>query len=299
MVIAPRAGGGVSFAPSSGTNSPFGNSGFNMSNSGGMTTMRNDSVADVSSGGILLNFTEIQRRLVGVDKLTGIAPRWLTLSRITRPDNSSINSTAIALVIDFARESQIGLGRAWQHPKLQKGEAHVSAVALRRIGIQANAGQNITMVIDLLGFAAQTLGLDGSNTGKLLRQLLMQTLAGGATGAAGGGSGAADGGLNATALIDQFGNFSLAGLLDRINSASGQQFTLDALVRYVYGAFGATPPSNVDFSRPIIDLAFDYISDALVIRRNLTVIDALDSPSGKFPKALGNVILLDKRYRLN
>lgn len=259
-----------------------------------MMNASNDTTANVLSAGVLLNFTEIERRLVGVDTLTGISPRWLTLSRITRPDNSSINSTAIALVIDFVREAQIGLGRAWTHPKPRLGEAHVSAVALRRIGVRANAGENVTMVIDLLGFAAQTLGLDGSNTGQLLRQLLMQSLVGGASTAANAASGA--GGLNASALLDQFGNFSLASALDRINSATGQQFTLDALVRYLYGAFGASPPANVDFKRPIIDLVFDYLSDALVIRRNLTVIDALDSPSGKFPKAIGNVILLDKRF---
>jgi hypothetical protein len=43
-------------------------------------------------------------------------------------------------------------------------------------------------------------------------------------------------------------------------------------------------PTNVNFSRPLIDLAWETVRESLVLRRNLTVIDNLDSPDGKFPR---------------
>jgi ABC-type antimicrobial peptide transport system permease subunit len=110
----------------------------------------------------------------------------------------------------------------------------------------------------------------------------------------GAGSGALPG--DSSGVLDRVRNFTLASVLSRVNNATGQNFTIDALARYLYGAFGVTVPSNVNFSRPLIDLAWETVRDSLVLRRNLTVVDNLDSPDGKFPKALGNVLVVERDF---
>ena len=281
LTVCSQAGGTVSFSSSSGTLGVV-DGGVVPRNSNGtanatmMTTTTTTELGNLVSGGALLNFSEVARRTASLDALTGVAPRWLALSRVARPDNSSINSTAIVLVIDFDRERDIGLGRAFSHRKLLPHETHLSSVALRRLGVKPTAGENVTMIIDVLGFASQTLGLNAgtsgaSSTGSVLQSLLERALSGGSNDADGNA-------LNATALFAQFGNFSLADAVARINNATGQSFTIDALARYIYGAFNSTPPTGVDYTRPLLSIFFDAVADASIVRRNLTVVDAIETP---------------------
>jgi hypothetical protein len=219
-----------------------------------------------------------------VPTLVGTSPRWLGLARVTRPDNSSVNSTAILLVIDSDREKEIGLGRTWTHRKLGASEAHISSVILRRIGVEANANQNASLVVDLLGLASQIAGFDASDPIALIRTFSQA-----------GGSGALPGDQSG-ADWTRVRNFTLASVVSRVNNATGQNFTVEALTRYLYNAFGVQVPANINFSRPLIELAWETVRDSLVLRRNVTVIDNLDSPDGKFPKALGNVLVVERDF---
>ncbi len=45
---------------------------------------------------------------------------------------------------------EIGLGRGWVHPPLGRDEVHVSSTVLRRLGVQANSNQNVTLKIDFI-----------------------------------------------------------------------------------------------------------------------------------------------------
>jgi hypothetical protein len=279
VVITPGGGagnGGVSFSPSSGTIGTFN---ANTTNATMTTTPLATMPASVLSAGVLLNFTEVNSRVGGVSDLVGMAPRWLALARMQRPDNSSINSTAIVLVIDQVRELQIGLGRAFQHAILVGAQTHASGVVLRRLGITPDAGQNVTMVLDLLGLAAQLLGAPGSSPAQLLPTLLAQAL-----------------GVNATQALGALGNFSFDDAVSRLSSVTQQQFTASALASFVFGLFNASVPADLDYSAPLVTLAFDRIADALIIRQNFTVVDSLETPDGKFPKALGNVMMIERAF---
>jgi ABC-type antimicrobial peptide transport system permease subunit len=280
--ITPSGGAAPSFVP---TNRAADISAWLNGTDAGNASSSSSSLAASVSSGFLLNFTEVERRTRTVATLVGTSPRWLGLTRVVRPDNSSLNSTAILLVIDSKREAAIGLGRTWTHRELADDEAHVSAVVLRRIGVDANANQNVSLVVDLLGLAAQIAGFDTSDPIAFL-----STLAG-AGGAAGGdqlaGAGAALAGLR---------NFTLASVVARANNATNQNFTVDALARYLYGAFGVVVPPQLNFSRPLVDLAWDAFRDSLILRRSVKVIDAIDSPGGKFAKALGNVVVVERGF---
>lgn len=49
-------------------------------------------------------------------------------------------------LIVFSLKRSVCRGRVWSHRALGRDETHVASVVLRRLGVKANAGENITMV---------------------------------------------------------------------------------------------------------------------------------------------------------
>ena len=73
----------------------------------------------------LLNFTEIESRLAGNPDVLGATPRWATLGRIGNRDDRDRNTTAVILVVDSVRETELNIGAAWDRRPLGLEEAYV------------------------------------------------------------------------------------------------------------------------------------------------------------------------------
>jgi hypothetical protein len=168
--------------------------------------------SDVSSG-FLLNHTEIARRTRGrLCARRHLAALARACARHAPPTTPLSTPLPFSLVIDSDREKEIGLGRTWTHRKLGATEAHMSSVILRRVGVEANANQNASLVVDLLGLASQIAGFDASDPIALVRSFSQ---------IGGAGSGALPG--DASGALDRVRNFTLASVLSRVNNATGPE----------------------------------------------------------------------------
>lgn len=85
------------------------------------------------------------------NSVVGASPRWTFLGKIINPDDSTLNTTVIVLVIDSDQEAEIGIGRDWDKRPLGYEEVYVSNSALRQIHVQPNRGDRLHLGIDFVG----------------------------------------------------------------------------------------------------------------------------------------------------
>ncbi|KNC51045.1 uncharacterized protein AMSG_07026 [Thecamonas trahens ATCC 50062] len=278
----------------------------------------------MSDGVPLVNFTHIRqqweefRNLHGESALvSSIVPRWYLLGRVRNRDVPTRVSSAIFVVYDSHKELAAGIGRNFNHRALGEAETHVSSPLLRTLGLGANRGDRILLSLEadqllpLLNVESVGFNLD------LLAQLLNNPigLLAGAPGVA-VETGDVDVDVNTTVNTGDTVDFGqntllpflsglglntsvltpqvLDGLLGPVANqsvpvaaqlaAAGLQLSLADLVPgldVLSGLdTGATSPDGDNSTN--IGLSWDY-----------AVIDDIQSPGGKFPDALGNVVLID------
>lgn len=229
---------------------------------------------------VFLNETWISETLAPHSQIRGTAPRWTLLGRVFNRDDSSLNTSLIVLVIDTDREREIGLGRDWKYRALGEDECYVSSSVLRAINVRPQAGDRLILgfdfftVIDGVGLADQFRSAIVSAIADIVRN---QTLT-----------------LNASqidleALLQQLGintpfNFTLPDTNRTITLEAGQVLTdaaIDAIANRIFD---------------VIAPALNTQLNASALQVELTVVDGVKEPKGKWPTALGNVLVLEKRW---
>jgi len=97
-----------------------------------------------------LNQSEIDNALQRESLVVGTTPRWVLLTKIINANKINRNASTILLIIDSAREKEIGLGRQWSHPPLNHNQTHVSRSLLRQIGVRPNNNEEVLLRFDLI-----------------------------------------------------------------------------------------------------------------------------------------------------
>lgn len=208
-----------------------------------------------------INYTEIKDQINDVDTVVGSCPRWLGLASV-RGRDSEFSTFATLLVFDTDLEREIGLGREWNHSRLERDHMHLSRTAMKAIGVEPNQKDSAFLEIDLLGLASNLGGVDGGIEDAIIEAFL-----------------SANTGLDPDAPLtlpsgftDPFGLGLNASLFPGL--AEGGETTIRELVA-----------SLVEQLTPALKISKEYFVD-----------DAIGQGLGKFPTALGNVAILEAEY---
>lgn len=217
----------------------------------------------------VINYTETAELLAPVGIVEGLAPRWLTISRLIPFERPETNSSVILIAIDSVLEKKIGIGRSWEHRPLGPNEMHVTSSVLRRMDVLPNTNTNVTLNIDLLGYAQNLAG-----TGLTPVDILMASVENST-------------GINFTQPI------IIGNLSQQLQDILGSTVNISQFLDNTIG------PGSYDLQTGEIypDIAFYNFyynfQRLLVVNTPFTVCDGIDKPDGKYPKALGNVAIIE------
>ncbi|KAA0154285.1 hypothetical protein FNF29_02505 [Cafeteria roenbergensis] len=249
--------------------------------------------------GVLLNDTDIAARLAAVPAVEGVAPRWTVFGRLLSARSRQINTTAIILVADTAREAAIGLGRTWGRRAPGPAEAYVSQSALDEMGVRGAAGEQVDVEIDL-GSLLSTAGLAGSGdgsagTGSAASLLSLLASAGVEVGRPDGQGGRVVD-VDATALLqaEAAAPFLAALGIDpaALPSLGTVSLNVTALLQAALDTGAAAGDASAAAGAPVAAAS----AGALVLSKRVTVVEGVAAPSGKWPAFLGNVVVLEASH---
>jgi len=237
--------------------------------------------------GILLNDTELSSLLSAVPSVAGVVPRWTALGRVFNSRARTLNTSTVLLIVDSAREESIGLGRTWGRRPLGPTEAYVSSSALDETGVEAAAGEQVTVELSL-GTLAGAAGVGGTGAGDAAG--LLSTLA-----SLGVEIGTPDGQGGRSLRVD-------ATVLLRAAADSPLLRALGITPELIppLGDVTLNVTALLDAALSAGDTAGDATgagaTDLLTLSRTLTVVDRVEAPGGKWPAFLGNVVVLEARH---
>ena len=107
----------------------------------------------------VVNYTEMRPLIDAAPSIEGSTPRWLLKGEVEElspsSENTSLRMATNVIIVDSAKEKQIGVGRAWPYRQIGYGESQVYHSALRFIKTEANVGQRLKLVIDIAGILQQ------------------------------------------------------------------------------------------------------------------------------------------------
>jgi ABC-type antimicrobial peptide transport system permease subunit len=217
------------------------------------------------SQSFFLNATDAGLRLEKEPTVTGTAPRWLFLSKIVNTITQA-NSTTILLIIDSIREQEIGLGRGWNHPPLEGFQTHVSKNLLKQIGVAPNKDEKAALRFDAISIL-HTFSGSRQNEDDFVNSYLKSTMVGST--------------LNE--IVEKYTGLNVSiPFLDQLT-------VIDALKFLNIGGL-----NNVTFNGTLSYEQVQALKNQFSVDVNLTVVDEIDEPHGKYPKALGNIAILEQ-----
>ena len=232
---------------------------------------------NVSLPRVWLNETEIAERLRGLEGIRGTVPRWTLLAQLQNATHRNVSASTIVLIIDSAREEEVGIGRAWKRRPLGEREAYVSAGLLSQLGVRGARGERARLAFDLVSLATSLGVLDeqavAAVTGDTVRQLLE----------------------NATrSLLDQ--ELHITVNVTEILENAGINLPADFDPGVDLDAVPVDLAANPELVDAILQALLPNLDQLLVPSVELMVVDAVGKPAGKWPKALGNIVMLEKAH---
>jgi hypothetical protein len=109
----------------------------------------------------LLKFNAVKDKLdelnLGPD-FKGFSPRWTLPTRLRNTGNPSLNTSCLLLVIDSAREVDLGLAPYFQQDILGDNEIMVAESALRHLSIDGHRKEKIEVFFDVAGLVQMFSG---------------------------------------------------------------------------------------------------------------------------------------------
>lgn len=261
----------------------------------------------------VLNFSYLESELLPrAPDVRGIAPRWLTPSKIRSKERGpqSASTSAVLVALDSKLEAKIGIGRGWKHRSLGEGECHVTREALGELGITAGIGERIALQLSVLqvlyslqssSSGARDAGFvdisavnqgGGNNSDAFAKLVLLPAILD-----AGGYPSGNDPNTAYTTIA-----LSTLPLLQAALLAAG----LPANALNATSAIAQTPPDELSRGQVRVSLA-PIILAALAsggagaigsgeILLEFSVVDGLEGPVGKWPAMLGNVVVVEAKY---
>ncbi|ORZ31776.1 FtsX-like permease family-domain-containing protein [Catenaria anguillulae PL171] len=212
-----------------------------------------------------INYTQLNSTLARVPYISSSVPRWLLPVNISSPNASvwdpsvpdPVVASAYLLVIDTQLEAQAGVGVAWPFRALGEAEAHVTGSLLRSVRKRPGMGDRINVKLNPLALFGN--GASGNATDALGPQQ----------------------GTNVTLTSAQVDQLAIATGTSREQLLSGAEQLPDGRFRLTIG--GA---NNANGALSVGSLS--------TLTQPFTIVSAIDKPQGKYPQALGNVIVVDR-----
>eukprot|EP00760_Papus_ankaliazontas_P012547 PhM_4_TR15359/c0_g1_i1/m.42023 len=240
-------------------------------------------LANPDEGLPFLNHSDVARRIDGTPAAEGVVPRWIlpatARARFNRSASVSTNLSVRILLVDTDREEEVGLGRVWKHRVLGRGEAHVQGSILRNLGLRANRGDRMIIRLNI-GETLDQQGVDTSTIAPPINGTLLQNATYNALLAALNLTRDSPVSVNATALGNALNVTLPAGFENvTVNATTiGELLDATAPVGTVSSADATSALLGTDILNPSMEV---------------TVVDDVDDAEGKYPSALGNVVLMD------
>jgi len=254
----------------------------------------------------------VREKLYGYGDIVGTSPRWIMYGRIENRDDPKKNATAILLITDTKREKEIGIGRAWPHRPLGEGECHAKDNLLSAIGVESGIGQRVNVRLELDVLLQAFSGANQAISQDLNSEEQNQN------------ENSDDGDSTATlekSSTNKSGSNGFSNtteLLKTILVSAGVDFAQPIVVNLTevadqLRASGTAIPPQFDIlleSLGPVNVTFGQLFNLLLanntgvldslgdIYGEYSVIDSISSPRGKFPPALGNVVMLDSKFLL-
>eukprot|EP01087_Luapelamoeba_hula_P011389 TRINITY_DN3089_c0_g1_i1.p1 TRINITY_DN3089_c0_g1~~TRINITY_DN3089_c0_g1_i1.p1 ORF type:complete len:1336 (+),score=202.48 TRINITY_DN3089_c0_g1_i1:44-4051(+) len=242
----------------------------------------------------LLNSTAMHNRLKNAKLVAGVAPRWTMLGRVGNRFDPSRNASTIILIIDTEQEKKIGLGRTWEYGTLDERQAVISGPLLRNIGVKA--GETCDLTIDLVNLASN-FGMGPESITDALKEAFIYGLRMLA--------------MNRTVKIDpQTFDLSLTLAIAQFEAATN--ITIPPLAKMMIESQidklfnGSTTPIEVNLEQllsvPLLESIFktyfspQVMQNLLTFRSEVEVKGSVEEPRGKWPSALGSVVVMEARY---
>jgi ABC-type antimicrobial peptide transport system permease subunit len=245
----------------------------------------------------LMNFSLYEERTASSGFVDGSTPRWIMLTALWNPTHTS-NVTTIALTIDSLRESQIGLGRAWEMAPLGPDECYVSAASIRQLGMseQADIGSHMILEVSPMqlllasGIGDDSVLESATNFDSLIGMLLPNSsrilnmpL----------GPIASRRPWNATIIERQLLNVMkiLQPDADMHDIAPAIKQSLEKIEQASHNISASNSSVTLgDVLEPVLMVTFE----AFKIRRQLEYRGSVEDPNGKWPTSLGTVVMLEE-----
>ena len=208
----------------------------------------------------LINYYEIEAATQVVDSVEGVAPRWILPGYVYNQEvGPALNTSSFVIVADTKKERDIGLGRNFYQRVLGYGEAYVSASVLRVLGIDQYQGQHLTLFLNLIQSFTESGIIDSEyeTEEEAIRFF-----------------------LNEFGLLDGIGNVTISG--DDLEES--------------FDTGGIPLPDLTLSSEQVEDLIVNALVDSIQVELSFTIIQPVEEPDGKWPKSLGNVVLVDAKY---
>lgn len=251
------------------------------------TQVANNSNVGVFAGLMLLNISEITEKLKNVEEISGASERWLFPGRLFNMDNKT-STTTYAILGNSLKERSLGLGRALEGVEpLKNNECYVMERTANVIKMN-RSDPRVRFNIDILKFLSQN-NLQASNTDDIAK-ILVDQIPDQFVIEADSVSDAIKG------IGNQVLNISQDGLPDFVNVTDINTFT-QGIVNGTAEALEASNATLVTFNTTDLKkIAEDTINELLDINIELEAKYLLESPNGKWPENLGNVVFFEAEY---
>jgi hypothetical protein len=96
-----------------------------------------------------VNCTQLEEMTKDFSNYNGVAPRWFAVGDFSNPDETSLKTSGIIMILDTEKEKEIGLGRDFTKTLLGPAQAFVTSSALRYLNLEANNQDAVTVNVDL------------------------------------------------------------------------------------------------------------------------------------------------------
>eukprot|EP00732_Lithocolla_globosa_P001122 Lithocolla_globosa_v1_NODE_510_length_3870_cov_6.511402.p1 type:complete len:1224 gc:universal NODE_510_length_3870_cov_6.511402:190-3861(+) len=227
------------------------------------------------------NWTEYNLTLKDSEAIHALAPRWIFFANVSNPEFDNRTSGTLILVLDTEYEEQVGLGTAWPHRVLGNNEAHMTTSLCQFLHLEPDRGQQLRLSLDLLAFSS-SIGFieEGDSLSDAINLAIAQ----------------ANGGT-----VPEVAVSDLEVILTDPDSPVSQSLVL-------LGLDGQTIFNGLsDYAEQEETISLGQIlastlqptdgnsSQPVELSQLFTLVSNVDLPAGKYPPALGNVILVDQK----
>ena len=247
-----------------------------------------DGNADFTSMLSFLNISDVSKKLEKVDSIMGVSERWALPGRLINPNDTDLSTSAFAVIGNSLKERSLGIGRALDgYDPLEGNECYVLKRATNVIQL---SGEDLKFKVNFVKFLSQNnLEVDNIDT---VTDLI-------------------------TGTIPENITFTVETVLDVLQTLANNTLTVDnefippndifnasdfndltsAVINGTITTLNATNVTLVSYNTEnITKILAETIRDLLEFEIDLKVKYFIDSPKGKWPENLGNVVFFDTDF---